>query len=334
MRVAVVGTGAMGSVYAALLASAGNDVWAVDVDAAHVEAIRAHGLHVEGASGDRTVRIGTATDPAEVGAAELVVIATKSMDAAAAAQSALPLVADGTTVLTIQNGLGASDAVAEVVGGARLMVGVAGGFGASVLAPGHVHHHGLELVRLGEHTGPAAERTERIADVWRQARFTVRTYDDVRRLQWEKLICNACYAGLCGVLELTIGDVLDNPHAWSLAARCAQETLDVARASGVELEIDDCELYVREYGSAIRGARPSLLLDLLAGRPTEVEWINGSVPREGAKVGVPAPTNELITTLVLAKDGAGARRANSQHRPTVTLRSPACGTSSNGTTTR
>jgi 2-dehydropantoate 2-reductase len=297
----------MGSVYAALLASAGNDVWAVDVDAAHVEAIRASGLRVEGASGDRTVRIGAATDAAEVGEVELVVIATKSMHAASAARLASPLVGDATTVLAIQNGLGAAAAVAEVVDSERLMVGVAGGFGASVLAPGHVHHHGLELVRLGEYAGPATERTERIADVWREAGFSVRTYDDVPRLQWEKLICNACYSGLCGVLELTVGEVIDDPHAWTIATRCAQEALDVARASGVALEIDDCERYVRDYGSAIRDAQPSVLLDLLAGRPTEVEWINGSVPREGAKVGVPAPTNELITTLVLAKERAGAR---------------------------
>jgi 2-dehydropantoate 2-reductase len=307
MRIAVVGAGAMGSVYAALLASAGNDVWAVDVDAAHVDAIRAHGLHVEGASGDRTVLVGAVTDAAEVGEAELVVIATKSMTAAAAAQSTLPLLGDGTTVLTIQNGLGAADAVAEAVGSERLMVGVAGGFGASVLAPGHVHHHGLELVRLGEHAGPATERTQRIADVWRDAGFSVKTYDDVRRLQWEKLICNACYSGLCGVLELTVGEVIDDPHAWTIASRCAREALEVARASGVTLQVDDCERYVRDYGSAIRGARPSVLLDLLAGRPTEVAWINGSVPREGAKVGVPAPANELITSLVLAKERAGAR---------------------------
>jgi 2-dehydropantoate 2-reductase len=297
----------MGSVYAALLSSAGNDVWAVDVDADHVAAIRAHGLHVEGASGDRTVRIAATTDPTGIAEAGLVVVATKSMQAAAAARLALPLVGEQTTVLTIQNGLGAADAVAAVVGSDRLMVGVAGGFGASVLAPGHVHHHGLELVRLGEHAGPATGRTELIAGVWRDAGFAVRTYDDVPRLQWEKLICNACYSGLCGVLELTIGEVIDDPHAWAIASRCAEEALDVARASGVELDVDDCERYVRDYGSAIRGARPSVLLDLLAGRSTEVEWINGSVPREGARVGVPAPTNELITTLVLAKERAGAR---------------------------
>jgi 2-dehydropantoate 2-reductase len=159
----------------------------------------------------------------------------------------------------------------------------------------------MELVRLGELRGPATERTERVADAWRQAGFLVETYDDVGRLLWKKLICNACFAGIGGVLEMTLGEVLDNPHAWPIALRCAQEALDVGRACGVDLDIDDCEAYVRDYGSAIPDARPSLLLDLLAGRPTEVEWINGSVVREGARAGVPAPANELITALVLAK---------------------------------
>src|SRR5581483_8939092 len=292
----------MGSVYAGLLASAGHEVTSVDVNAEHVEAIRARGLRVSGVSGDRTVRIDATTEPGEVGEVELVVVATKSMAARAAAESAAPLIGAGTTVLTIQNGLGAADVVAEVVGDERLMVGVAGGFGASIAGPGHAHHHGMELVRLGERTGPVTERTERVADAWRQAGFEVRTYDDVSRLLWEKLICNACFAGIGGLLELTIGEVIGNPDAWSIASRCAQETLDVGRARGVALDIPDCDAYVLAYGRAIPDARPSLLLDLLAGRPTEVEWINGSVPREGAKVGVPAPTNELVTRLVLAKE--------------------------------
>jgi 2-dehydropantoate 2-reductase len=301
VKIAVVGTGAMGSVYAGLLAAAGHDVTAVDVDAAHVAAIREHGLHVEGASGDRTVRIAATTSAAEVAPVELVVVATKSMAARAAAESAGPVLGAETTVLTIQNGLGAADEVAAVVGESRVVVGIAGGFGASLVAPGHAHHHGMEVVRLGELHGPSTERTERVAGAWRAAGFTVETLDDVRRLQWEKLICNACYAGIGGLLELTLGEVLASPHAWAVALRCAREALDVGRARGVDLDIPDCEAYVREYGEAIPNARPSLLLDLLAGKPTEVEWLNGSVVREGALAGVPAPANELVTALVLAK---------------------------------
>jgi 2-dehydropantoate 2-reductase len=87
-----------------------------------------------------------------------------------------------------------------------------------------------------------------------------------------------------------------------VAARCAAEALAVGRASGVALDIDDCERYVRDFGRAIPGAKPSLLLDLLSGRPCEIEWINGAVVREGEAVGIAVPTNELITSLVLAKE--------------------------------
>jgi len=306
MKIAVIGVGAMGSVYAGLLAAAGNDLWAVDTDQAQVEAIRADGLHVEGASGDRLVRVSATSDPLDVGEVDLVVIATKAMHAQAAARSALPMLGADTTVLTIQNGLGAADVVADVVGDERLMIGVAGGFGASIVAPGHVHHHGMELLRLGERQSTVGERTEQIAETWRQAGFAVKTYDDIEQLIWEKLICNVCYSGVCGLLELTVGEVLDEPQAWSVAAKCAAEAQAVGLASGVALEIDDCERYVRDFGRAIPGARPSLLLDLLAGRPCEIEWINGAVVREGRATGVAVPTNELITSLILAKEASAS----------------------------
>lgn len=300
MRVAIVGTGAMGSVYAGLLGSAGNDVWAVDRWTEHVDAIRARGLRVEGASGDRIVRLGATTDPATVGPVDLVVIATKAMDVRAAAESARGLLGPETVVLTIQNGLGAGDVAADVLGDERVILGVAGGFGASVVAPGHVHHHGLELVRLGERHGPATSRVERIAGVWRAAGFTVRTYDDVGRLVWEKLVCNACFSAACTLLGATIGEVLADPHAWAVASACARETYEVAVASGVELGFDDPVAYAAAFGARIRGARPSMLQDRLAGRPTEIDAINGAVPPRAAALGLQAPVNATVTALVKA----------------------------------
>ena len=136
MRIAVVGAGAMGSVYAGLLGDAGNEVWAVDPWKEHVAAIREHGLRVEGASGDRVVPVGATSDPAEVGEVDLVVIATKAMQVRAAAEAARALLGPETVVLPIQNGLGSPEVVAEVLGGERVVVGIAGGFGASVVAPG------------------------------------------------------------------------------------------------------------------------------------------------------------------------------------------------------
>lgn len=309
MKIAVIGVGAMGSVYAALLADAGNEVSAVDVSPTQISAIREHGLRVEGASGDRVVHLHATDDPVEVGPVDLVVIATKAMHVRAAAESARPLLGPDTVVLPIQNGLGSSDAVAEVVGADRVVVGVAGGFGASVISPGHAHHHGLELVRLGELTGPSTPRLDRIADAWRAAGFTVKTFDDIDRLVWEKLVCNVAFSGPCAVLDATIGEVLESEHAWSIAAACAVEAFDVAVTGGVELGFDDPVDYVRSFGKAIAGARPSLALDLRAGRPTEIDVINGAIPPRAAELGLPAPCNATIVTLVRALE---ARKAYSE----------------------
>lgn len=300
MRIAIVGAGAMGSVYAGLLGDAGNDVWAIDPWTEHVAAIREHGVRVEGASGNRVVRIGATSDPAEVGTVDLVVIATKAMQVHAAAESARALLGPETMVLTMQNGLGSPEVVAEVLGDERIVVGIAGGFGASVMEPGHVHHHGMELVRLGEPHGPVSPRVEQIAETWRAAGFAVQAEDDVERLVWEKLVCNVCFSGTCTVLERTIGDVLDDPHAWSIASACALEAYEVAAASGVALGFDDPVTYTAAFGERLRDARPSMLLDRLAGRPSEIDFINGAIPLRASALGLAAPVNATITALVKA----------------------------------
>jgi 2-dehydropantoate 2-reductase len=294
----------MGSVYAGLLGAAGNEVWAIDPWEEHVAAIREHGLRVEGASGDRTVRVDATSDPADVGQVDLVVIATKAMHVRAAAQNAGSLLGPETVVLTMQNGLGSPEVAAEVLGSERVVVGIAGGFGASVVAPGSVHHHGMEVVRLGEPRGPVSARVERIAEMWRAAGFTVQAEDDVERLVWEKLVCNVCFSGTCTVLERTIGEVLDDPHAWAVASACAREAYDVAVASGIALGFDDPDAYTAAFGSRIRDARPSMLLDRLAGRPSEIDAINGAVPPRAHALGVEAPFNAVVTALVNAGEPA------------------------------
>jgi 2-dehydropantoate 2-reductase len=304
-RIAIVGTGATGSVYAGLLADAGHEVWAIDSWREHIEAIRARGLRVSGASGDRVVRPNATSDPREAGQMDLVVIATKAGDVEAAACSALPLLGAETLVLPIQNGLGSRERVAAIVGPERVLSGVIGGFGASIVAPGHVHHHGMELVRLGEPTGPVSPRVETVAETWRRAGFTVRTYDDVEQLVWEKLICNVAFSATCAVSGLTIGEVLEDPDAWPLACACAAEADAVARARGVALSFSEPVGWVREFGEKIPGARPSMLLDILAGRPSEVDVINGAIPRLGAELGLATPVNRTITALVHTLERGG-----------------------------
>lgn len=302
MKIAVVGCGAMGSVYAALLGAAGHEIWAIDAWREHVEAIRARGLRLEGASGDRTVPMAATTDPAEAGVCDLVIIATKIMHVEQAASSARPLVGPDTLVLSIQNGLGGPDITARILGRERVLVGVVGGFGASMKGPGHAHHNGWELVRLGEFSGPVTPRLEGVAEVWRSGGFRVKCFDDIDQLVWEKLICNVTFSGPCAVTDRTIGEMMDDPDAWSVAASCAREAFAVGKAKGVKLDIDDAEAYVRAFGSKIPNARPSVLLDHKAGRMSEIDAINGAIVRVGGELGIDTPCNSTITALVRAKE--------------------------------
>lgn len=294
----------MGSVYAALLAEAGNEVWAVDVWREHVQAIREHGLRLEGASGDRVVHLNATTDAAEPGPCELVILATKAGQVGDAARSLGPLIGPGTLVLTIQNGLGAAERLTRFLPPENVLIGVAGGFGASIKGPGHAHHNGMELVRLGELQGGTSERLQRVAGVWSDAGFNVRTFDDIHQLVWEKFVCNVAFSGTCTVLGWTVGQVMDDPHAWAVATGCGVEAFEAGRAKGISFSFDDPRAYVREFGSKLRGARPSMLLDHLAHRPSEVDAINGMVPVVAREVGTAAPINEVIVSLVKARESA------------------------------
>ncbi len=304
MRIAILGTGAMGSVYAGLLAAAGLDVWAVDTWAEHIEAIRQNGLRVSGASGDRVAHPKATTDAREVGRADLVVIATKAMHVEAAAASARDILAEDGVVLTIQNGLGSADRVAALLGPERVMIGVVGGFGASIPAPGHVHHNGWEFVRLGEFAGGVTPRLERIGKVWEQGGFRVLLFPDIHKMVWEKFICNVAFSGTCTLTGLTIGQVLANPDAWAISSACASEAFAVARAKGIAVEIEDPVAYVKAFGEKIPNARPSMLLDHMAGRRSEIDVINGAVPRAAHDIGLAAPVNATVASLVRARESA------------------------------
>ena len=120
----------------------------------------------------------------------------------------------------------------------------------------------------------------------------------MQKLIWEKLVCNVAMSGPCTVLGATIGEVLDDPNAWTVSAACASEAFAVGRASGVAFDFDDPVAYVHAFAAKIPGAKPSMLLDHEAGRRLEIDYINGAIPRVGAEVGVETPVNYAVTALV------------------------------------
>ncbi len=168
--------------------------------------------------------------------------------------------------------------------------------------PGHAHHNGWEFLRLGEMNGGLTERLQVVKAAWEKGGFKVLAFDDIHKMVWEKLICNCTYSGPCALTNLRVGEVQASPSAWSVAAACATEAYQVACAKGVKLDFDDPVRYVHAFGQKIPNARPSMLLDHLAGRRAEIDNINGAIPREGAKLGIATPVNSLVVALLKAKE--------------------------------
>lgn len=297
MKIAVIGCGAMGSIYAAKLAAAGNDVLAVDRSALHVDAIAAQGMRISGPATEQVVAMRASTSaPAEP--MDLVVLAVKAADVAAGAAQALPMLTEHTTVLTIQNGLGSADVVAGIVGSGRVAVGIASGFGASRRAPGHVHHNAMRAMRFGSYAALPFSTVEQIARVWSEAGFDAAAVADIAAMQWEKLICNVAYSAPCALTGMTVGQVMDDDDMGPVSRAAATEAWTVARAAGIAIEVPDPVAHVRAFGAQMPDARPSALLDHQARRPSEIAVINGAVVRRAAQLGEPAPVNATLTALV------------------------------------
>jgi 2-dehydropantoate 2-reductase len=291
----------MGSIYAALLADAGNHVIVVHRGRAHVEAINAQGLRVEGASGDRTVRLTASTSVPEK-IVDLVVVAVKAADVSGVAPQLVSLIGPETVVLAIQNGVGSADILAAHVPADRLCIGIAGGFGAIMRGPGHAFHNGMNVIRIGAYAGLSIERVQDIAAVWRDAGFKVEAVADVVAMQWEKLICNVAYSAPCALTGMTVGEMMDDPDMGAVSRAAAIEAWKVARALGVNIDVDDPVQLVRKFAAGMPLAKPSLLQDHENRRASEIDVINGAVVRAAAALGIEAPVNTTLVGLVKRRE--------------------------------
>lgn len=303
MKIAIVGAGAMGSVYAGLLAEAGHEIWMVDAWQAHIEAIKQHGLQLSGASGDRVIGGLNATmDISHAGRCDLYVIATKADGVGVAARSIAPLMAEGSTILTIQNGMGAAERIAEHICTEHVLLGVADGFGASVKAPGWVHHAAMNLIRVGELSGGLSDRLGSLVAVWREAGFNAKAFADIQQLIWEKFLCNVTFSGSCTAFDCTLGELMADEQRWDVALACTREAYAEGVARQINFSFDDPIAYVTAFGQSMPDARPSMLLDHHAGRRSELSAINGAVPVMAKARGASAPYNQTLTAVLSARE--------------------------------
>jgi 2-dehydropantoate 2-reductase len=303
MKIAIVGTGAMGAVYAALLKKAGHEVWAIDLWREHLDVIDADGLSVSGASGSYVVdgiRVGHV--PADAGPCDLWLVATKASDVDEVAGGIAGLLRPNDVVMPFQNGLGAGERVARHVPEDQIVIGIAEGFGSSIPEPGSVHHNGMRLIRIGEMRGGLTERVQQIEQVWHDAGFNVRAFADIDRMIWEKFLCNVTLSAPTAAFDVTVGELMANPETWAVAIGCMLEAHRVATASGVTFSFDDPVTYVTDFSATIPDASPSMRLDHLAQRRSEIDVINGQVVVRSRELGLEAPYNEALCAVLRARE--------------------------------
>jgi 2-dehydropantoate 2-reductase len=306
--VAVVGAGGVGSVFGGRLAAAGHDVTLVHRRREVVEAVQRHGLRLDSPDGASEQVPIHATEQAElIGPVDLVLILTKSTETRAAAESSRALVASSTLVVTLQNGLGNLETIAEVLGAERSLLGMTY-VGAALVAPGHARLTAAGQSFLGEPNGTRSERVDRLARDFTDAGLPTEATDRLWDMVWGKLVINAALNATCALTGASGEAALRSESACLWLGMVAEETAAVARALGVSLPYSDAAARVRQHCRDVGASKPSMLQDMERGRPTEIDAINGAVVREGRRLGLATPYNEALLMLVKARQDIAPSR--------------------------
>lgn len=295
-RVVIVGAGAMGCLFASRLALGGVDAVLVDVDAARLARIAAEGVVLHDDAGAHLTRV-SAMAAAEVsGPVNLLMLFTKGMHSAAAIRSVAHLAGTGCSVLTLQNGLGNAEAIAEVFPADRVLWGVTD-MPADLEGPNTVASHGVGQIKLGAFAAGGAARAQAAAELLGKVGLNALADPQVQVAVWEKVAFNATMNALCTVSGLPVGG-LDTPAGRSAIATVIGEIVRLAHALGVA--VDKARLEARIAFVLVDHAthKPSMLQDRLAGRRSEVESINGAVLRAAAGAGMEMPALQVLTDLV------------------------------------
>ena len=308
MKVCVLGAGAMGSSIGGLLADGGSEVYLIDPWAEHVNVMNNQGLKLQVGSSDRLVKVRAATDCRGIGPADLIIVLVKSFHTREAIENAGPLIGDKTVILSLQNGLGNEDIIAEVAGKGHVLGGrtFAGG---SVLAPGHVVASTTgKPTYIGEFDGTTTERAIRIAEEFKRAGLLITVSSNIMGIMWDKLLVNVATGALCGITGLAYGGLYKMPELMDCALAAVSEGIAVAEGIGVELSTKTPqEAWFKASEGLPEDFKPSLLQSIEKGLRTEVDFINGAVVRGGESCKVPTPVNK---TLVAGIKGIEYRMAH------------------------
>lgn len=301
------GAGGVGGYFGGLLARAGHDVTLI-ARGAHLEAIRAQGLRVEGVEERFTVKAPASDDPRQVGPVDLVLYCVKTYHNATAIPLLPPLLRKDTVVLTLQNGVSSAQELAAVLGPGPILTGAVY-IEVTIREPGViVQSGGPRRIVFGEPVGGPSPRARRLCDVLVQAGIRAEVAEDTRRALWTKFMFLASFAALTGLSRAPAGKLRADPETRELLVRAMEEVLAVGQAHGVPLEHKAVSEALVFLDSVPASFTSSLHRDLDAGRPLELEVLSGDIWRLGREASVATPVHELFyRCLKIAAAGSAPR---------------------------
>ena len=301
MKICMLGTGSLGSTIGGTLAHGGSEVYFVDQWKEHIDKINENGLKMTDEKEDWYVKVDARTSAEGMGPVDLVIVLVKSF-ATKEAVSQLKetnVIGENTLVMSLQNGLGNEETIAEVVGEANVISGKTY-VGGRLLSPGYVSA-GVKgkYTYIGELTGEITDRIQAVCDEFNKAGLLCEVSDNIKGLIWDKLLINVAAGALCGITRLPYGPLYEEEYIKETAVAAIQEGIDVAKAAGVKLKSEDPEYpwYAASEGLP-ETFKTSILQSLELKRPTEIDFINGSVVEWGKKFGIPTPVNRTLVTCV------------------------------------
>lgn len=299
MKICILGAGALGCAIGAGLAEGGADVTLVNRNAAHVDAINTDGLILRDHDGERRVRIKAATSAGQVGPVDLIILLVKSFHTREAMEQAGPLLTPQTLVLSLQNGLGHEDILAEYVGRERVLAGKTY-VGGTLLGPGRIIYgvRGKETV-IGELDGRVTDRVRAVAREFERAGMLIEVSENIMGTIWDKLLINVATGAVTAISRMPYGELYACGPLEAVGVAAVREAMEIASASGVRLSISDPFEAWRKAGAGLPADfRTSMLQSLDKGSVTEIGFVNGAVVDRGAQLGISTPVNSTLVACV------------------------------------
>ena len=304
MRIAVIGAGAMGSIYGGHL-SQNKEVYLVDTAAPVVEHIRKEGLKIQENGQDVIYRPQAMTSTEGLEPVDLVILFVKSLFSRAALSGNKSLIGPDTYVMTLQNGSGHEDILGEFVDQDHIVIGTTEDNGA-VLGLGHIRRGGEGNTNVGMLVEDKDGFLPKLKEAFDCCGFNVKIHANIQQLIWDKLFTNVSLSAVTGILQVDMGYIASNEYAWAMTRRLIKEAVAVAKAMGLEADEEAIAAKVRKTSEMSPNGCTSIRADLRDGRKSEVDTISGSVVRAAAKVGVPVPSHEFVVNMVHALEGKNA----------------------------